>query len=327
MPEGIEFTTDRLPPKERFESWRQFGIESAGIVIAQDADDGRAAFSGAVSFQFKGSLARFSTRSDSTRVTRGPGEISRHAKGCYFIYRERGEGAHYSVRGRDFTTRRGSVVIGDVDQPFATRPIEGARFRHDIVYLPKALLDPYLPRVIGPLARPLSERPGVGGVAASAVAAFWREWDEISDSAMLLAADTLCRLVGLAFGADAGDHAEAVRSGRLTQARRFVDRHLTDPQLSAARAAAALRISERTLHALFESTGTTFAAHVRQRRLEECRAAALACPSRPIMDIALAWGFGSMPSFYRAFQAAFGLTPGEMREAAAQGHRPGDRGN
>ena len=116
--------------------------------------------------------------------------------------------------------------------------------------------------------------------------------------------------------ASADDHGEAVSGGQLAQARRYVDGHLTDPGLSAARAAAALRISERTLYALFETSGTTFAAHVRQRRLEECRAALLANPSRPVMDIAFAWGFGSMPSFYRAFHAAFGVSPSDLREAA-----------
>jgi AraC-like DNA-binding protein len=136
---------------------------------------------------------------------------------------------------------------------------------------------------------------------------------------MSVAADTLCRLIGLAFGAAAGDHPEAVRSGQLAQARRFIDSRLTDPGLSPARTAAALRISERTLYALFELSGTTFAAHVRRRRLEECRAALLANRSRPVMDVALSWGFGSMPSFYRAFQAAYGLSPSELREATVEG--------
>ena len=142
--------------------------------------------------------------------------------------------------------------------------------------------------------------------------------DDIPEGAVSPAADTLCRLIGLAFGAAAGDHAEAVRGGRLTQARRFIDSHLTDPGLSPARTAAALRISERSLYALFETSGTTFAAHVRRRRLEQCRAALLANPTRPVMDIALSWGFGSIPSFYRAFQAAYGLSPGEVRDATVK---------
>jgi transcriptional regulator GlxA family with amidase domain len=58
---------------------------------------------------------------------------------------------------------------------------------------------------------------------------------------------------------------------------------------------------------------------VRRRRLEECRAALIADPTRAVIDVAFAWGFGSMPSFYRAFQGAFGLSPGEAREQALAG--------
>jgi transcriptional regulator GlxA family with amidase domain len=126
-------------------------------------------------------------------------------------------------------------------------------------------------------------------------------------------------MVAVACGAAAGEHREAVSTARLADARKYVERCLKDPRLSAPRAAAALSISERKLYALFEASGTSFAAHVRQRRLEECRAALIADPTRPVIDVAFAWGFGSMPSFYRAFQAAFGLSPADVREQARAG--------
>jgi AraC-like DNA-binding protein len=109
---------------------------------------------------------------------------------------------------------------------------------------------------------------------------------------------------------------DAVRAGRLTDAKRYIDRHLADPDLSPAKVAAALGISVRALHLLFEPTGGSFARTVLRRRLEECRAALLANPTRPVTDIAFAWGFGSLSGFYRAFQAAFGLTPGDLRAAS-----------
>jgi transcriptional regulator GlxA family with amidase domain len=129
------------------------------------------------------------------------------------------------------------------------------------------------------------------------------------------------RLVAVACGAAAGEHREAVSAAQLADAHKCVERCLNDPRLSAERAAAALSLSERTLHKTFEASGTSFAAHVRRRRLEECRAALIAGPARPVIDIAFAWGFGSMPSFYRAFQGAFGLSPGEAREQTRAGAR------
>ncbi|MGE5152209.1 MAG: helix-turn-helix domain-containing protein, partial [Rhodospirillaceae bacterium] len=88
-----------------------------------------------------------------------------------------------------------------------------------------------------------------------------------------------------------------------------------DPELTPARAAAAARISVRQLHLLFEPTGTSFAQHVLARRLSECRAA-LESPAqrgRTVTDIAFAWGFNNLASFYRAFRRHFGVGPGDVR--------------
>jgi transcriptional regulator GlxA family with amidase domain len=72
----------------------------------------------------------------------------------------------------------------------------------------------------------------------------------------------------------------------------------------------------RALHALFEPTGTSFARYVQRRRLEQCRAALLDDPKRPVLDIGLAWGFSSMSVFYAAFHAAYGASPSDLRAAA-----------
>ena len=74
-------------------------------------------------------------------------------------------------------------------------------------------------------------------------------------------------------------------------------------------------MSARQLHLVFEPSGTTFSRHVQRRRLEECRAALIANPARSVTDVAFAWGFTSLSSFYRAFQAAFGMAPRDLREA------------
>jgi AraC-like DNA-binding protein len=40
-----------------------------------------------------------------------------------------------------------------------------------------------------------------------------------------------------------------------------------------------------------------------------------------VTDIAFAWGFGSLSGFYRAFQAAFAMSPGELRAASRGAQR------
>src|SRR5258707_1114200 len=82
-----------------------------------------------------------------------------------------------------------------------------------------------------------------------------------------------CRLLAVACGAGIGDHHEALRSARIEAAKRYIELHLADPGLTPAKAAAALNISVRQLHLVFEPGGTSFAQYLLCRRLEECRAA------------------------------------------------------
>jgi len=105
---------------------------------------------------------------------------------------------------------------------------------------------------------------------------------------------------------------DAVRAGRLVEAKRHIECHLAEPDLSPASVAAALRMSVRMLYLPFEPTGTSFAHHVLHGRLEECRPALLASPARAVTDIAFAWGFNNLSSFCRAFQAAFGMSPDDL---------------
>lgn len=68
---------------------------------------------------------------------------------------------------------------------------------------------------------------------------------------------------------------------------------------------------------LFERQGTSFAQAVRRRRLEHIRSLLLdPATERSVTDIALAWGFSDLSTFYRGFGALYGMTPGEMRRAS-----------
>jgi len=114
---------------------------------------------------------------------------------------------------------------------------------------------------------------------------------------------------------------DALRTARLEAAKRYIEQHLAKPDLVPGTAAAALGISLRNLHLLFEPTGTTFAQYVTQRRLLECRAA-LSSPNsvrRSVADIAFGWGFNSLATFYRAFERAFGIRPTALRAIAPMG--------
>jgi AraC-like DNA-binding protein len=317
MSESVEVSTGQVRAHERVEFWRDRDTTVCGV----DAEFPKGAeerFDATTRAEYKGPLIRVRFTSDGYVVSRTRRNIDQLPWNSYILHRELSPGAWFEA-GMEGVTRRGSLVVLDPDRPFQARALE--RFEDDTLVIPKALIDPHLPGSNRPRFSLLNGFDGVEALVLALVDSLEREWDRIPETAIATTADVLGRLVAVACGAAAGEHRDAVSAARLADARKYVERNLDDPRLSVERAAAALLVSERTLHKIFEASGTSFAAHVRQRRLDQCRVALIADPTRPVIDVAFAWGFGSMPSFYRAFQGAFGLSPGEAREQALAGAR------
>jgi AraC-like DNA-binding protein len=310
---GLHISTDDVPERDRFATWAET-VHSAFALEAAPLPGVSAPFRGRFSGRTSGPLLHFSVAADAHRIAgRALGNTRRPQDG-YRIYREASVGAWFRLPNMEGVTRTGDLVVYDSDLPLQTLPRDG--YRHEMLIVPKLLLDPHLPASGRPLAMMLSGRNGVEALAASYLDALIRNWDSIPEAAMGSAADMLARLIGIACGAAAAAQPDAVRAGRVVEAKRYINRHLADPDLSPAGTAAALGISVRALHLLFEPTGISFARHVTRRRLEECRAALLAGPTRQVTDIAFAWGFNNLSNFYRAFQAEFGMSPGEQRAAS-----------
>ncbi|MFF0018841.1 AraC family transcriptional regulator [Streptomyces sp. NPDC005374] len=117
-------------------------------------------------------------------------------------------------------------------------------------------------------------------------------------------------------GARPGDAAPSpAASARLAMARDHIDRHLSDPALSAERVAEAIGVSARQLSRVFRQTGVGPARHILDRRLDEAREQLADPGSRhlTVADIAHRWGFASQAHFTRVFRTRFDETPGETR--------------
>lgn len=312
------YSTDEVPTPERFEYWRELGRALLGVETTP-LERTPQPFAASLRRRTKASLQVFHCDLEPAFVRRGERQIADRSWNSYMIYIERSDRCRFAFGRHEVTSAPGTIVLGDPDHPWETET--ETRYRHDVLVLPKSGFDPHLSRnAIAPVSR-LSGQTGVARLAASYVEGLLREWDNIASVEMPGVADTLCQLIGVALGAATDDHADAVSSGRAAEIRRHIDLHLADPSLSPATTAIALRVSVRTLHAALERSGDSFAALVRQRRLSACRAALLAQPARPVTDIAFAWGFNSLPSFYRGFRTAFGASPRELRQTARAADR------
>lgn len=112
---------------------------------------------------------------------------------------------------------------------------------------------------------------------------------------------------------------EAARRALRTRCQAFIEKHLSDPDLSPAAVAAAHHISLRHLHRLFEDAGDGVAGLIRRRRLDRCRRDLLdpALLDRPVSAVGAQWGFGDPAHFSRAFKSAYGLPPAAFRQEFA----------
>jgi AraC family transcriptional regulator len=95
----------------------------------------------------------------------------------------------------------------------------------------------------------------------------------------------------------------------------YIDRHL-DQQLELDTLAGVANFSAFHFHRLFRAwMGETLGDYMRRRRLEVAAQRLAAQPRLPVLQVAMAVGFGSSEAFARAFKSRFGRTPTQWRDA------------
>lgn len=101
------------------------------------------------------------------------------------------------------------------------------------------------------------------------------------------------------------------------------DARYREPDLDLVAEALATGMSRtRFIHVFRDLAGVTPHRYVIELRTSHA-ARLLLDTSMPVTDVCFDSGFGSMPSFYAAFRAAFGMTPSAFRASARRGRRGG----
>jgi AraC-like DNA-binding protein len=317
----VRFSTDDLPPHDRVRFWCDYFAKQAHSITPSEIPDART-FRAEASGSVAGEFALLDIKSGLERVQRTAADVARDKTQALFIRRFRRPAIWRVAPGSmpvDLIHEPGDFCVSSTEWRFDAESKGPASF--DMLVIPQAALSPLLAG--GRLARPfrlpatspLSSLLGAAMDAAKAQAPLLA--DELGEAVLR----NLCGLVTLACGAsDEGTEwgRDSLRSAQLAALRRHVDLHLADPGLTPASAAAALGISARQLHRLFEPSGSTFARYVLRQRLLRCRdtIAGATGTGRSVVDIAFGWGFNSMATFYRAFVSEFGSPPAVMRAAS-----------
>jgi AraC-like DNA-binding protein len=174
------------------------------------------------------------------------------------------------------------------------------------------------------VARPIG--PGMGRIAADLIASLSENAGETGKQGAACLATQILDILAIAFEAAPTDMPEGpslARAAVRSRALAYIDRRITDPALDPATVAAAIGVSTRYLHRVFESSAKSVSAHIRAKRLERARQdlSDQRLRQRPISEIAVHNGFLNQSFFATCFKKEFGVSPRSVRAAARPQHR------
>lgn len=217
--------------------------------------------------------------------------------------------------GREAHLGPGDLAIYDTRRPYSLEFDEP--FRSAVIMVPPNLIDLPLNLVSQLTAVPLSARDGVGTMIVPFLTRMAANLEQLQGATGVRVAHSALGLVTAMLAAEVGEGRTSRKQDLLQRIHSYIEAHLASSDLGPASIAGAHYISTRHLHTLFRAEGATVSAWIRQRRLEHCR--------RELMDpiyadhtvsaIIAQWGFTDAAYFSRAFKAAYGHSPSELRPA------------
>lgn len=215
--------------------------------------------------------------------------------------------SYFEQDGRHFELVPGDCLAYDVSSPHTI--ISPSLTRHEVVIVPKALLQERGFRSTRMPACKLSARSGTGRIAYDFVHAAFSEAARLSPYNAVGVADSLIDLLLLPLREAETTFNHGGAEATYIRAQSFIREHLRDPDLCIDQISTALGCTKRYLHMLFSERGMTVSDYIWRARLQHCREELEAQPGKTITDVAFSWGFSSSSHFSRVFRKYFGIVP------------------
>ncbi len=185
--------------------------------------------------------------------------------------------------------------------------------------VPRWIMEDRLRRAEIPVAQRISGRDREGAALCRLSQSLYNEAGHMTAEEGAAALETYFEVLAACLGGPrrCSPHAVELRH----QIHRYIETHISEPNLGPAEIASFAGISVRHAHRLFLVTGSTLGEYIRRRRLKRCRAD-LANPQmreRTITEIAFFWGFSDSAHFSHCFRREFGVSPRAFRMRALAG--------
>jgi AraC-like DNA-binding protein len=311
----LHFSTEDLPPEQRFEQWREMRARNLFGVTIELPRERRGAFHGLFRARTIGTAVASEMRASAYDVSRTRSDIARIAGNSLCIALQvRGPGALDIGLDRIEAVNEGDMTIGHSDQPYAGRPRSDRDFNFKLLRIP---IDDTLT-----LGTSIDDLPSAKPAQDDAIMLPFRALFGTLTADQTDAADPGNGIAHISRLALALRHRlpsrtpevrAAVRAGLRCAALDIMDRHSRRPELAPASVGRMLGISVRQLHVVFEEAGTSFGRTLSRKRAREAHRMLLGRPALSVTEIAFACGFDSLATFYRAFRGLYGMAPGEAR--------------
>jgi len=319
------WSTETLGTKEQFGFWREVLCE-AFITLDPRRERERAGsgFTGSVSANLISEVNVTSLRHEAHRIVRGRAEIRKRPLEYYFVNMQIGGEVLAEQRGRSVLIRPNEFYIVDSTEPYDL-DYRGNPSTYSF-RIPKKMLDPLIGDTAQLTTKRVSRDTPLGMLAVDFLQSVLKQPDAIPVSAGKSVANMIAEMVALslvdATANSQADLKETARAALINSILRFINENLQNPALSVEVACRRFGISPRYLHRLFEATGSSFGATVRDARLQLCAAELTRVSDRSIAEIAFSCGFGDISHFNHCFRSKFGMSPREYQIAQ---HQAGER--
>jgi AraC-like DNA-binding protein len=313
------FSTDGLAENDRVAMWREhFGRTALRVEIEPTEER---PFEARVTSRNLPGLHVLFGRSSAARLTRTPALIADGNDDFILVVSRAGDIA-VSTPGRELSLREGDALLRRSDEVtvFESRS-HGASLW---LRIPRSILSSLIVDIDSATMRPIPRQSEALKLLTSYTMALTKEHAPATSEVQHLVVSYVSDLAGLALGAT-GDAACMARirgmpAARLQAAKTYVIENSGRRDLSIGLVATQLGVTTRYLQRLFEADGTTFSTWLLNQRLmlAHRRLCKSELAGQPVSAIAYEVGFGDPSYFNRCFRKMYGVTPTEVREAAAK---------
>lgn len=310
------FSTDSLPAEDRFDHWREERGKSLFGVTIELPREKRSAFHGEFRARQLGAAVASEMSASSYVVGRTPGDIARQAGDSLCLGLQVRGGGALEAGGDVASVGEGGMSVSYSDLPYLATPASDGGFLCRVLKIPydaAIMLDL-------PIDDLFSAQPAEDAMVTRALRAVFGVLTTLDGESADPEQDVahVARLALVARGRLSLKQPEArtaLHAGLRYAALEIMRRDLRKADLGPATVAQELGVSVRQLHVLFEHSEQSFSRTLTRVRVEAAGTLLRRARALSVTQVALACGFDSLATFYRAFGRAHGLSPNAFRMA------------